>query len=289
MFVLAKDMTDSLPNNTGLFINGEFRPAKSGATFDVFDPRDDSKLTTVAKADAADVDAAVAAARAALPVWAAVPALEKTRLINRLADLIEANAESLAVLESLNSGKPVSDSKGEIPCALQTYRYFAGFTDKVTGDVHVPGDGGSADWLKYTQLVPVGVVGHLVPWNYPIVELAKYIAPCLAAGAVSVYKTNEWTPLTVIKTMELFAQAGFPPGVVNVVHGGVDVGEMITRHMRIDKVIFTGSVRAGRQISIAAAESNLKQVCLELGGKSANIICPDVDLDAVAPNVLMCK
>ena len=281
------DARKSLPSNTGLFINGAFRAGSAGRSFKIYDPRDDSELISVAQAEADDVDAAVAAARAALPVWAAVTALEKSRLLNKLADLIEANADDLAMLESLNLGKPISESKGDIICALQTYRYFAGWTDKITGDVMVPGDGFTTQWLKVTQNVPIGVVGHLVPWNYPIVELAKYIAPCLAAGAVSVYKTNEWTPLTVIRTMELFAQAGFPPGVLNVVHGGVGVGEMITRHMDVDKVVFTGSVRAGRAIAIAAAESNLKATCLELGGKSAHIVCPDVeDLDAVAANVL---
>eukprot|EP00039_Didymoeca_costata_P006732 m.92891 g.92891 ORF g.92891 m.92891 type:complete len:491 (-) comp13369_c0_seq1:109-1581(-) len=283
------DIAKHLPKNNGSYIDGQFIPLREGQeTLTILDPRDSSVLTKVAVASKDDVDAAVAAAKKGLKLWAAVPALEKSRLLLRLADLIEENLESFAILESLNLGKPVASARGDIGAALQTYRYFAGWTDKITGDTFVPGDGGSGDgWFKCTTLNPVGVVGHLVPWNYPIVELAKYIAPCLMAGAVSVYKTNEYTPLTVLKTMELFDQVGFPPGVLNVIHGGVSVGEMITRHMDIQKVIFTGSVRAGRAIRIAAAESNLKDVCLELGGKSAHIVCADADLDKAASNVLL--
>jgi acyl-CoA reductase-like NAD-dependent aldehyde dehydrogenase len=245
---------------------------------------DGTLIAEVAVAGENEVNAAVSSCRKAFKTWKRVAPLDRTAIINKFADLVEENAEQLAQLECLELGKPITDARGGVVATLKTYRYYAGYTDKFMGELPPNGTPG---FHTQVMLVPVGVVGAIVPWNYPVLEMAKIIGPCLATGCCCVYKTNEYTPLNVLRCAELLIEAGMPPGVVNFVNGTVPTGELISNHMDIDKVFFTGSVRAGKAIAQAAAASNLKGTCLELGGKSPHIVFPDCeDLDAVAANVL---
>ena len=260
-----------------LFIGGEFVDALDGATFEVFNPHDGSKLADVAEAKQGDVDRAVAAARAAFPGWSETPAAERGRLLLKLADAIEANAAELARLESLDTGHPIRDaSRLDAPRTAVTFRYFGGMADKVQGTV-VPVEKG---FLNYVLRVPVGVVGHIVPWNFPLMFTSWKMGPALAAGNTVVFKPAELTPLTALRVAELMAEVGFPPGVVNVVPGfGPVAGEHLAAHPGVDKISFTGSTSVGRRI-VEASAGNLKRVHLELGGKGANVVFDDADLIA---------
>jgi aldehyde dehydrogenase (NAD+) len=268
-----------LPAATKLLINNCWVPSESGKTFATVNPSTGEEICQVAEADEADVDKAVLAARAAFEQgpWKKMRASERGRLLHRLADLIEQNADSLARLESMDNGKPLSIAKAvDVAKTVACYRYFAGWADKVQGKT-IPIDG---DFFCYTRHEPIGVVGQIIPWNYPMLMQAWKLAPALATGNTVVMKPAEQTPLTALRIGELIVEAGFPEGVVNLLPGfGHTAGAAIARHMDIDKVAFTGSTEVGRLIMEAAARSNLKRITLELGGKSPNIIFEDVDLD----------
>ena len=268
-----------LPAATKLLINNCWVPSESGKTFATVNPSTGEEICQVAEADAADVDKAVLAARAAFEQgpWKKVRASERGRLLHRLADLIEQNADALARLESMDNGKPLSIAKAvDVAKTVACYRYFAGWADKVQGKT-IPIDG---DFFCYTRHEPIGVVGQIIPWNYPMLMQAWKLAPALATGNTVVMKPAEQTPLSALRIGELIVEAGFPEGVVNLLPGfGHTAGAAIARHMDIDKVAFTGSTEVGRLIMEAAARSNLKRITLELGGKSPNIIFEDVDLD----------
>ena len=264
---------------TKLLINNRWVSSISGKTFPTINPSTGEEICQIAEADAADVDKAVLAARAAFEhgPWRKMPASERGRLLNRLADLIERNIDELAALESLDNGKPVAVAKAvDVPATVGCYRYFAGWADKIQGKT-IPIDG---DFFCYTRLEPVGVVGQIIPWNFPMLMQAWKLGPALAAGNAVVMKPAEQTPLTALRIGELIVEAGFPEGVVNLLPGyGPTAGAAIARHMDIDKVAFTGSTEVGHLVMEAAAKSNLKRVTLELGGKSPNIIFGDVNID----------
>ncbi len=264
---------------TKLLIGNQWLDSESGKTFETINPATGEPICRVAEADAPDVDKAVKAARAAFSSgpWPKMPAAERGRLLYKLADLIEANAEELARLETLDNGKPLRDSRTiDLPLTIATYRYYAGWADKIQGRT-IPIAG---PYFCYTRLEPVGVVGQIIPWNFPLLMQAWKIAPAVAAGNTVVLKPAEQTPLTALRVGELILEAGFPPGVVNILPGfGPTAGAAIARHMDVDKVAFTGSTEVGHLIMEAAAQTNLKRVTLELGGKSPNIVFADSDLD----------
>jgi aldehyde dehydrogenase (NAD+) len=261
-----------------LLIHGVRRPAESGRYFETVDPATERVIARVAEGDAADIDTAVASARAALEgEWGHIKASERGRLLLTWAELIRDHQEALVELESLDSGKPVSAiRRQDLPAVLDTLTYYAGWADKINGQV-IPA---RTDALTYTVREPVGVVGAIVPWNFPLMIGMWKIAPALACGCTVVLKPAELTSLTALKLGELALAAGIPPGVLNVVPGfGKTAGAALVEHSGVDKVTFTGSPAVGRQI-LRAASGNLKRVTLELGGKSANIIFPGADLDA---------
>ena len=271
--------TDIAPAATNLLINNRWVPSESGRTFATINPSTGEEICQVAEADKADVDKAVKAARAAFEQgpWKKMRASERGRLLNRLADLIEKDSETLARLETLDNGKPLHVAKAvDVAKTIACYRYFAGWADKVQGKT-IPIDG---DFFCYTRHEPIGVVGQIIPWNYPMLMQAWKLAPALATGNTVVMKPAEQTPLSALRIGELILEAGFPEGVVNLLPGfGPTAGAAIASHMDIDKVAFTGSTEVGRLIMEAAAKSNLKRITLELGGKSPNIIFEDTDLD----------
>jgi acyl-CoA reductase-like NAD-dependent aldehyde dehydrogenase len=267
-------MTDA---STQLLINGELRDAQAGVTFPAFDPAHGGELAQVAQAGTEDVDAAVTAARAALEgPWAKTAPAKRARMLNRLAQLLDEQTDALAELESRNNGKAAWQSAAEIKVAVSTLEFFAGTAQHLYGRSHVV----NPSVVSYTLREPVGVVGAIIPWNYPLMMAAWKVAPALATGNTMVLKPASATPLTAIRLGELALEAGIPPGVLNVVPGpGAEVGEAIAGHPGIDKVAFTGETGTGRRIAAAAA-ATLKRVSLELGGKSPNIVFADADLDA---------
>ncbi len=267
---------------TKLLINGEWTAAASGKTFPTVNPATEEVIANVAEGDKADVDRAVAAARKAFDEgpWSKMPAAERGRLLLKLADLIETNRKELAALETLDNGKPFGDSlKADLPLTAACYRYYGGWADKIHGKT-IPISG---PYFCYTRHEPVGVCGQIIPWNFPLLMQAWKLAPALACGCTVVLKPAEQTPLSALRVGELLQEAGFPPGVVNIVPGyGPTAGQALARHMQVDKVAFTGSTEVGHLIMKYAAESNLKRVTLELGGKSPNIVFADTDLEAAA-------
>src|SRR5271154_5896852 len=264
---------------TKLLINNRWIASESGKTFGTINPSTGEEICQVSEADAADVEKAVQAARAAFEhgPWRKTLASERGRLLLRLADLIETHADELAALESLDNGKPFSIAKAvDVAATVGCFRYFAGWSDKIHGKT-IPVDG---DYFCYTRHEPIGVVGQIIPWNFPMLMLAWKLAPALATGNTVVMKPAEQTPLSALRIGELIVEAGFPEGVVNLLPGfGPTAGAAIARHMDVDKVAFTGSTEVGRLIMEASAKSNLKRISLELGGKSPNIIFEDTDLD----------
>lgn len=260
---------------TQLFINNEFVDAADGATFDVFNPFDNSLLAKVAEAKPADIDRAVAAARKAFPAWAAISPSDRGVLIGRLADAIEKDRDNLSLIESLDTGHPIRDTRNlDVMRTVATFRYFAGMPDKNEGTV-IPVDTG---FLNYVTRVPVGVVGQVVPWNFPLMFTSWKLGPALAAGNCVVMKQAELTPLSTLRVAELAREVGFPPGVINVVPGyGHIAGQYLAEHRDVDKISFTGSTATGRKI-VQASAGNLKRVQLELGGKGANIVFDDADI-----------
>ena len=264
---------------TRLLINNRWVNSESGKTFPTVNPATGEEIAQVAEADSADVDKAVRAARAAFDggAWRKISAAERGRLLNRLAGLIEQNADELALLESLDNGKPYQVAKAaDLPLTVACYRYYAGWADKVQGKT-IPIAG---DYFCYTRHEPVGVVGQIIPWNFPLLMQAWKLGPALATGNTVVMKPAEQTPLTALRVGELILEAGFPEGVVNLLPGyGPTAGAAIANHMDVDKVAFTGSTEVGHLIMEASAKSNLKRVTLELGGKSPNIVFADADMD----------
>ncbi len=260
-----------------LFIGGKFVDAKDGATIDVLNPHDNSLITRVAEAKAADVDAAVDAAERAFPMWSGMPAAERGKLLLKLADRIEAEADALAKLEAIDTGHPIRDAKNiDVLRTAACYRYFGGMADKFQGSL-VPVEAG---FLNYVSRVPVGVVGQIVPWNFPLMFTSWKLGPALAAGNTVVMKPSEITPLSTLRIAEMMAEIGFPEGVVNIVVGyGATAGQHLAEHDKVGKISFTGSTNIGRRI-VEASKGNLKRVQLELGGKGANIVFDDANLIA---------
>lgn len=260
-----------------LFIGGKFVDAADGATLASLNPHDNTPIAEVAMAGREDVDRAVAAATAAQPAWARMSPSDRGRLLLKLADRIEENGDELARLESLDTGHPLRDSQNlDVPRTALCFRYFGGMADKHEGSV-IPVDAG---FLNYVLREPVGVVGQVVPWNFPLMFTSWKMAPALAAGNAVVMKPSELTPLTSLRMAELMAEVGIPDGIVNVLPGlGSVAGQYIAEHPGIAKVAFTGSTAVGRRI-VAASAGNLKKLQLELGGKGANIVFDDANIPA---------
>jgi aldehyde dehydrogenase (NAD+) len=273
--------TRSIPEirHTECFIGGRFRPASDGQTFSTIDPATEEVLAEVAFGTEADVDAAVRAARKAFDEgpWSRMDARDRGKLMYRLCDLMERDAEELALLETLDNGKPIRDSRTvDLPATIETLRYYAGYADKIHGQT-IPVRGNR---LCYTRREPVGVAGQIIPWNFPLLMLAWKWGPALAAGCTIVMKPAEQTPLTALRMAALAQEAGFPDGVINVLPGdGPTTGAAIVRHPGVDKVAFTGEYKTA-QIIMREAASTLKRLTFELGGKSPNIIFADADLEA---------
>ncbi|MFL2000340.1 aldehyde dehydrogenase family protein [Microbacterium sp. A1-JK] len=268
----------TLPAHEPFLLAGEWIPAGDRARREVIDPATQEVLTTVADATAADVDAAVAAAVAAHADrrWRGMAPLDRARILNRVADLIEADLEELAILETRDNGKPIERSRADTASAARTFRHFAGAPSRLGGSV-IPIDGGAHH--VYTVLEPIGPVAIILPWNFPIMTAAFKLAPALAAGCPVIAKPAEDTPLTLLRLARILQEAGVPDGVVSVLTGDGEVGAALSAHPGIAKISFTGSTEVGRLVAHAAAD-DFTRVTLELGGKSPNIVFEDADLDA---------
>lgn len=280
----AKASTKTRP----MLINGKWVQALGGGSFPTFNPATGEPIANVAAGEKADVDLAVAAARAAFETgpWSRLTASERGRLLLKLADLLEKNLEEFARLESLDNGKPLGVARvADVPLAIDLFRYMAGWATKIHGrtfPISVPYAPG-ARFHAFTQREPVGVVGQIIPWNFPLLMAAWKLGPALATGCTVVLKPAEQTPLSALRLGELIQEAGFPDGVVNIVTGyGETAGAALAGHPGIDKVAFTGSTEVGK-IIVRAAANDLKKVSLELGGKSPNIILDDADLATAIP------
>ena len=271
-------MTTTAVMRKQLFINGEWRDAASGKTIEVVNPATEEVIAAVPSADRPDIDAAVAAARAALDgPWGKLSARDRGRLLWKLGEKLMERADEVAALETLHNGKPIFESRQiEIPAAAECFQYYAGWADKIHGET-IPVKG---NYLTYTLREPVGVVAAIVPWNFPLLLTSWKVAPALACGNTVIIKPASQTPLTALALAEIAQQAGIPPGVLNVVTGpGSQVGQLLVEHPGIDKIAFTGDTSTGRAIMRGSADT-LKHITLELGGKSPNIVFADADLDA---------
>jgi phenylacetaldehyde dehydrogenase len=283
---LDKDVEAFVATPRQLFINGQWTDAASGKTFDTPDPATGETLARVAEGDAEDIDRAVRAARAAFEgPWSRMSPSERGRIIWRIGDLILEHADELAQLESLDNGKPFAVARAaDVPLAADLFHYMAGWATKIEGnsiDISVPYMPG-ANFHSYTLREPLGVVGQIIPWNFPLLMAAWKLGPALATGNCVVLKPAEQTSLTALRLAGLIAEAGLPDGVVNVVSGfGETAGAALTAHNDVDKVAFTGSTAVGKLIVAASAASNLKKLTLELGGKSPNIVFDDAGPDAI--------
>ena len=281
MATVAKAPAQKAPEvrQTECFIGGRWTPSQSGKTFETLNPATEAVIAQVAEGDAADIDAAVKAARKAFEQgpWSKMDARDRGRLLYKLADLMEAELDDLAALESLDNGKPIRDAKAaDLPLAIDCLRYYAGYADKIHGQT-IPVRG---NYFTYTRREPVGVVGQIIPWNFPILMVCWKWGPALAAGCTIVMKPAEQTPLTCLRLARLAQKAGIPDGVINVVPGyGPTAGAALVKHPGVDKIAFTGSTEVGKIIMRDAA-ATMKRVTLELGGKSPNIVFDDCDLDA---------
>ncbi len=264
-----------------LLIDGEWVDAKDGKTFATIDPSTEEVLVQVAQASAVDVDRAVVAARNAFESpspWSRMTPRERSHLLWRIGDMIDAQAEEFAQLESLDNGKSLASARGDVGVAAELFRYFAGWATKMEGTsipMSVPG----REFHAYTRREAIGVVAGIVPWNFPLTMAAFKVVPAITAGNTVILKPAEQTPLTALRLGELLLEAGVPAGVVNVLPGYGDAGAALVDHAGVDKVAFTGSTEVGKKIA-AGASKNLKKVSLELGGKAPNIIFADADLDA---------
>jgi len=280
---LAPETRSFIGGDKKMLIGANWVDPSSDSAIDIINPADGDTMGRIADAAAADVDRAVSAARKAFDEgpWPSMKPGERALLMNRIANAIEANAEQLAQLETLDNGKPINFARGDVFASIGAIRYYAGWADKIQGSTHsinMPGE-----HHVYTIKEPVGVAALVVPWNYPLVMAAMKLGPCLAAGCTAVLKPAEDTSLTALRLGEIMLEAGLPEGVLNIVTGyGHTVGAALVNHPGIDKIAFTGSTATGKIIAHAAAEG-LKKVSLELGGKSPNIIMPDADLEAAIP------
>jgi len=281
---ISADLQSYLATSRKLLINGELVDAVSGKSFPVYDPSTGQVMAHVAEADAADVDEAVKAARKAFDEgpWPRMTPSERGRILWKLADLIERQTEQFATLESLDNGKPLTVARvADVPLTVDMFRYMAGWATKITGTtipISFPGE-----FLSFTLREPVGVVGQIIPWNFPLLMAAWKLAPALSTGCTVVLKVAEQTPLSGLRLGELCQEAGLPEGVVNVLAGyGETAGAALAAHPDIDKVAFTGSTEVGKLI-VKAAAGNLKKVTLELGGKSPVIVLDDADVEQVIP------
>ena len=277
---LGKDSKAFLAKKHHMLIDGKWVEAKSGKTFEVEDPATQEVIAHVPAGDKADIDLAVKAARKALESspWSRISPGERSKLVWRLGDLLEKHADEFAEIEALDNGKPVTNARrDDVGGSINMFRYMAGWSTRLTGEtipVSSPGN-----WHAYTLRQPVGVVGQIIPWNFPLMMAAWKLAPALAAGCTIVLKPAEQTPLSALRFGELLAEAGIPDGVVNIVTGyGETAGAALANHPDVDKVAFTGSTEVGKLI-VQAAAGNLKRVSLELGGKSPAIVFPDANLD----------
>ncbi|XP_076323860.1 aldehyde dehydrogenase 1A1-like [Tachypleus tridentatus] len=264
---------------TEIFINNEWRKSVSGKVFPTINPATGEKITDVQEGDKADVDKAVQAAKEAFKLgsaWRTMDASERGRLLNRFADLLERDKDYLASLETTDCGKPFKNALEDMEMGIKSIRYFAGWADKIHGKT-IPADG---NLFSFTRIEPVGVCGMIIPWNFPLLMMTNKLGPSLAAGNTVVLKPAEQTPLTALYAASLIKEAGFPPGVVNIIPGyGPTAGAAISEHPDIDKVSFTGSTEVGKLIQEAAGKSNTKRVTLEMGGKSPLVVFADADLD----------
>lgn len=274
---LETPATGKYEQPTGLFINNEWVKGVDGKTFEVINPSTEKVICSVHEATEKDVDIAVAAARKAFETtWRQVTPEQRGKYLVKLGDLVEKNLELLAAVESLDNGKAFSMAKGDVAAVAGCLRYYGGWADKIEGKVIDT----NHETFSYTKQEPVGVCGQIIPWNFPLLMWAWKIGPAIAAGNTVVLKTAEQTPLSALVAATLVKEAGFPPGVINIISGfGKVAGAAISSHMDVDKVAFTGSTVVGRQIMKAAAGSNLKKVTLELGGKSPNIVFNDADIE----------
>lgn len=269
--------------NFRMFIGNEWKESTSGQTFETINPYTGKVWARVPEAHEEDVDSAVSAARHAFDEgpWGKMTGTERARLMRRLADLIGENAEYLATIESMDNGKLIRETKGQIKSLQDWYHYYAGAADKIQGST-IPSDN---NFFVYTRREAIGVIGAIVPWNSPLFLLTWKLAPALAAGCTFVVKSAEQTPVSTLEFAKLFEKAGFPPGVFNVVTGGPNTGRALVRHPKVDKVAFTGSTQTGIKVMKDAAD-HLAKVTLELGGKSPNIVFDDADMEAVANGVV---
>jgi phenylacetaldehyde dehydrogenase len=270
-------VTTTLP----MLIDGKWTEAKSGKTFPVFDPSTGETFAQVAAGDKEDIDLAVKAARRAFESgpWRKMTPSQRGKIVWKLADLIEENLEEFAELESLDNGKPLTVARvADVPLAIDLFRYMAGWATKIDG--HTLGTSSlPSEFFAYTLREPIGVIGQIIPWNFPLLMAAWKLGPALATGNTLVLKPAEQTPLSALRLGQLIEQAGLPPGVVNIVTGyGETAGAALAAHPDVDKVAFTGSTEVGKLI-VQASAGNLKKVSLELGGKSPNIVFGDADLD----------
>lgn len=266
-----------------ILIGGDWSKASGDATIDVVNPADGKTISAIGDSAPEDVNRAVRAARAAFEEgpWATMKPSERSRIIYRIADLMEARAEDLAQIETLDNGKPINYARGDVAASIGAMRYYAGWADKIHGSTHSVSMFG--DFHTYTIKEPVGVVALVVPWNYPLVMAAMKLGPALASGCTAILKPAEDTSLSALFLGQIMLEAGLPEGVVNILTGyGHTVGSALVNHSGIDKIAFTGSTATGKIIAHAAAEG-LKKVSLELGGKSPNIIMPDADLAKAIP------
>jgi len=283
---LDANVTQYVAKARPMLINGKWVNAASGKTFPSYNPATGEVLAHVAEGDKEDVDRAVAAARAAFDKgpWRKLAPSERARLMWRLADLLEKRLEEFAQLESLDNGKPVVMARlADIPISIDQLRYYAGWATKIEGNTIPLSMQGAGKFLAYTLREPIGVVGQIIPWNFPMVMATLKLGPALAAGCTVVLKPAEQTPLTALLLGELIQEAGFPEGVVNIVSGyGETAGAALAAHPNVDKIAFTGSTEVGKLI-VHAAAGNLKKVSLELGGKSPNIVFQDAEIDSAIP------
>lgn len=271
-------------HQTHLLIDGKWVKSASGKTFRTYNPATEDLIAEVQEADKADVDRAVEAATKAFyhGPWSKAGGYERSRVLNKVADLIEKHREELAKLEVLDNGKSYNEAFNvDLPLVIQCYRYYAGWADKIEGKVINPSGPVAKDFFAYLNYEPVGVVGQIIPWNFPLLMQAWKLGPAIAAGCTVVMKPAEQTPLSALRVGELFLEAGLPAGVLNLLPGfGPTAGAAIAQHPKIDKVAFTGSTEVGLKImSQSTAGGNLKRITLELGGKSPNIILPDADIE----------
>jgi len=285
---LEDKVTAFVSKDRKMLINGKWVDAASGKTFPTYNPATGEVLARVAEGDREDIDRAVKAARAAFEsgAWPKMTPSKRGRLLWKLADLVEENLEEFAELEMLDNGKPLKIARvADIPLVVDMFRYMAGWATKIEGNtipLSMPGK-----YLAYTLREPIGVVGQIIPWNFPLLMAAWKLAPALSAGCTAILKPAEQTPLTALRLGELIQEAGFPDGVVNIVPGyGETAGAALAAHPDVDKIAFTGSTEVGKLI-VQAAAGNLKKVSLELGGKSPNVVFADGDVDSAIAGASM--